>query len=305
MDFKLIDSLEEHGCEIRKNEEMKNHTSFKVGGPADRFIVVKNMLQLRAVLNAVKESDLQVFILGNGSNILVSDKGIRGVVLSLSGDFKKIELLEDNRTILCASGVRLSALCKFAKDNSLTGLEFAWGIPGSVGGAAYMNAGAYGGEMKDVVREVMHISRDSLEIGKFNLDSLDFSYRHSVYTNKDLIITAVKLRLDKGNQIEISSKMDELMKKRKNKQPYDMPSAGSTFKRPQGAFAAALIEECGLKGERVGNAMVSDKHAGFIINNGGATCEDILALIKCVKQKVFTERGVRLECEVKLIGEGF
>lgn len=305
MDYSQLDSAAALcGCKIAENEAMCGHTSFKIGGPADRFAVIETAAQLKTMQQAAKTAHIPVFILGNGSNLLVSDRGIRGLVLTLGGDFKKIELLEDNETILCGGAVLLSSLCKFARENSLTGLEFAWGIPGSVGGAVYMNAGAYGGEMKDVVREAAHITPEG-ETGKFSREELGFAYRRSSYTDTGNVITMVRLKLEKGDRNQISEKMNELIGKRKEKQPYDLPSAGSTFKRPAGAFAAALIEECGLKGFACGDARVSEKHAGFVINSGGANCRDVLTVIEAVKEKVYKDKQIQLECEVKMIGEGF
>lgn len=304
MKYKEIDKLKESGIAVIENEPMNRHTSFKIGGPADRFVVVNTNAELKQVLSAINAESLPMFLLGNGSNLLISDEGIRGVVLKLAGDFEKIELVHGDELVV-GSAALLSAVCKFARDNELSGLEFAYGIPGSIGGAAYMNAGAYGGEMIDVVTGTEHISRDG-ELGVYSQDELDFSYRHSAYSGSKLIITKVKIKLKKGNKDDISAKMDELMQKRLDKQPYNMPSAGSTFKRPEGYFAAALIEECGLKGERLGTAQVSDKHSGFIISTGTeenpAKCADVVELIERVKAEVFTQRKIALECEVMAIG---
>mgnify|MGYP003266935968 FL=1 len=196
----------------------------------------------------------------------------------------------------------MASVCAFARERGLSGLEFAWGIPGSAGGAAYMDAGAYGGEMKDVVERVCHLTPQGEE-GSARGEELQFSYRRSRYTGGREIITFVEYRLQPGDPAQIAAKMEELMARRKEKQPYDMPSAGSVFKRPQGAFAAALIEECGLKGRRVGGAQVSEKHAGFIVNTGGATCADVLALIRQIQEEVYEKRGIRLETEVRVTGE--
>ena len=196
----------------------------------------------------------------------------------------------------------MASVCAFARERGLSGLEFAWGIPGSAGGAAYMDAGAYGGEMKDVVERVCHLTSQGEE-GSARGEELQFSYRRSRYTGGREIITFVEYRLQPGDPAQIAAKMEELMARRKEKQPYDMPSAGSVLKRPQGAFAAALIEECGLKGRRVGGAQVSEKHAGFIVNTGGATCADVLALIRQIQEEVYEKRGIRLETEVRVTGE--
>lgn len=293
--------FEKIGCKAAINEPMKNHTSFKIGGAADLYITVNEAEQLSAALRLAEEHQIPLFVLGNGSNLLVSDKGIRGAVLRLGGQFCEIEYASDG-TIRCGAGAQLSKLCAFALDQSLTGLEFAWGIPGSVGGAAFMNAGAYGGEMKDVVLSCEHVDKHGVK-GAFSGEELDFAYRHSVYASGDYIITAVNVRLQQGDKTQIKAKMEELMGRRKDKQPLEYPSAGSIFKRPEGYFAGGLIEQCGLKGARVGGAQVSPKHAGFIVNVGGATCDDVLTLIANIQKKVKEETGVDLECEVRKTGE--
>jgi UDP-N-acetylenolpyruvoylglucosamine reductase len=294
--------LERFGCEVRADEPMKNHTSFKIGGCADLFVTVGDDRQLSSVVALCNEKKIPLFVLGNGSNLLVSDKGIRGVVLRLSGGFCDIRLNDDG-SIHCGAGAQLSKLCAFALEHSLTGLEFAWGIPGSCGGAAFMDAGAYGGEMKDVVVSCEHVDLRTGECGSFAGEELDFAYRHSVYSDGGYVVTALNLRLKKGNKEEIKAKMDDLMGRRKDKQPLEYPSAGSVFKRPVGYFAGGLIEQCGLKGAQVGGAMVSPKHAGFIVNVGCATCEDVLGLIASIQKTVREETGVELECEVRKTGE--
>ena len=294
--------LKDIGCEVRADEPMKQHTSFRIGGAADWFVTVHDERQLRDVLALARRENIPVFVLGNGSNLLVSDKGIRGIVLRLGGAFCDIGLNSDG-TIHCGAGAQLSKLCAFALERSLTGLEFAWGIPGSCGGAALMDAGAYGGEMKDVVISCEHICLATGESGRFTGDELDFAYRHSVYSGGGYVITALNLRLEKGDKEAIRAKMDDLMGRRKDKQPLEYPSAGSIFKRPEGYFAGGLIEQCGLKGALKGGAQVSPKHAGFIVNVGGATCEDVLTLIGDIQRKVKEETGVDLECEVRKTGE--
>ena len=294
--------LEAIGCEVKADEPMKQHTSFKIGGAADWFVTVHDERQLREVLALAGREEIPVFVLGNGSNLLVSDKGIRGIVLRLGGAFCDIGLNSDG-TIHCGAGAQLSKLCAFALERSLTGLEFAWGIPGSCGGAALMDAGAYGGEMKDVIVSCEHICLATGESGRFAGDELDFAYRHSVYSGGGYVITALNLRLEKGDKEAIRAKMDDLMGRRKDKQPLEYPSAGSIFKRPEGYFAGGLIEQCGLKGALKGGAQVSPKHAGFIVNVGGATCEDVLTLIGDIQRKVKEETGVDLECEVRKTGE--
>ncbi len=294
--------LKDIGCEVRADEPMKQHTSFRIGGAADWFVTVHDERQLRDVLALARRENIPVFVLGNGSNLLVSDKGIRGIVLRLGGAFCDIGLNSDG-TIHCGAGAQLSRLCAFALERSLTGLEFAWGIPGSCGGAALMDAGAYGGEMKDVIVSCEHICLATGESGRFAGDELDFAYRHSVYSGGGYVITALNLRLEKGDKEVIRARMDELMGRRKDKQPLEYPSAGSIFKRPEGYFAGGLIEQCGLKGAQTGGAQVSPKHAGFIVNVGGATCEDVLTLIGDIQRKVKEETGVDLECEVRKTGE--
>lgn len=289
----------DRGCQAFENEPMKNYTSFKIGGNAQLLIIANTLRGLTAVLKECNNNSIPVFILGKGSNLLVSDNGIKGVVIKLGKEFMAISLVDDD-TIFCGAGVSLAKLCTFACEHSLSGLEFAWGIPGGAGGAAYMNAGAYGGEMKDVLMECHHIDMNG-QIGKFTGSQLKLSYRHSVYTDNSYIITGIIVKLKKDSQVEIRSRMDDCMNKRKTKQPLEYPSAGSVFKRPQGYFAGALIEEAGLKGEAVGGAQVSIKHSGFIINTGNATSKDVLDLVEIIKQKVKLNSGVELECEIKAV----
>ena len=294
--FNLAEIL---GCEARRNEPMSKHTSFKIGGNADAYIKVNNLSKLSAILKECQTSDVDYMLLGNGSNLLVSDDGIRGAVIRLDGDFRKITLVDDT-TIFCGAGATLAYLCKFALNCGLTGLEFAWGIPGTVGGAVFMNAGAYDGEMKDVVHSVSHIS-PSGEIGRIENDDLKFGYRTSVYRSNNMIITGVTLKLKKGNPDEIRAKMDDYMSRRSTKQPLEYPSAGSVFKRPEGNFAGALIEQCGLKGKTCGGAQVSEKHAGFIINKSNATSKDVRDLIGEIQKTVSDKTGYNLECELIIL----
>lgn len=302
-DYTLLDQTAQAlGCPLRVDEPMARHTTFQIGGPADRFLTVENAAQLQGLLSCLRQAGIPYLVLGKGSNLLVSDKGIRGAVLHLGGDFKKVEVLPDGRTLRAGAGAPLASVCALARERSLTGLEFAWGIPGSVGGGAYMDAGAYGGEMRDVVSRVLHLGPDGAP-GEARGEELCFGYRKSRYTGGEDIITAVEFTLQPGDPAAIAGKMEELMARRKDKQPYDMPSAGSVFKRPQNGFAAALIEQCGLKGRRVGGAQVSEKHAGFIVNTGGATCQDVLELISIIRKSVEERTGTRLECEVRVTGE--
>lgn len=294
--FNLAEIL---GCEARQNEPMSKHTSFKIGGNADAYIKVNNLSKLSTILKECQDSDVDYMILGNGSNLLVSDEGIRGTVIRLDGDFRKITLVDDT-TIFCGAGATLAYLCKFALNCGLSGLEFAWGIPGTVGGAVFMNAGAYDGEMKDVVHSVSHISPNG-EIGRTEKNDLRFGYRTSIYRSNNMIITGITLKLKKGNPDEIRAKMDDYMLRRSTKQPLEYPSAGSVFKRPDGNFAGALIEQCGLKGKLCGGAQVSEKHAGFIINKSNATAKDVRELITQIQKTVSDKTGYNLECELIIL----
>lgn len=291
--------LEQNGFSFKKDEPMSRHTSFKIGGAADCFVEPSSVTEMTRLLCVAKENNIPVTVIGNGSNLLVSDNGIEGIVISTL-QIKDIKLIDDTH-IFAAAGASLTAVCLFAKKQSLTGLEFAYGIPGSVGGALYMNAGAYGGEMAHVVESAESIRNGTLV--KRDIGELELSYRHSVYTSSDEIITGVVFALAKGNADEISEKMETLMAKRKASQPLDFPSGGSTFKRPEGYYAAALIDECGLKGLSCGGAEVSRKHAGFVINRDNATAEDVLSLVEKIKAAVLEQKGVSLETEVIYIGK--
>lgn len=280
------------------NKNLSDYTTFKVGGPAEIFIEPENLQQISSVIKYCNENGIDIHTIGKGSNLLISDTGVKGVVLHFGNNFSDIHLIDDE-TLYCSAGVSLIKLCKFALENSLSGLEFAYGIPGSVGGAVFMNAGAYGGEIKDVILYSEHLDKNGNE-GRFDIDELEMSYRHSVYSSGNYYITGAAFKLKKSDKAEIKSKMDELFNKRYEKQPMDKPSAGSTFKRPEGAFASALIDECGLKGYRVGKAEVSTKHAGFVVNIGGATSNDILKLIDDIKNIVKEKTGFLLEPEVEI-----
>ena len=296
----LINKLNSNNISYKTDEPMSKHTSFKTGGNASVFIDIADAETLGKVLKICSEEQTDIFVLGKGSNLLVSDEGIRDkAVIHLSTDFADIKLL-DETTIEVQAGASLASLCKFALANSLTGLEFAYGIPGSVGGAAYMNAGAYGGEMKDVVAKVNHVDKNG-NVGCYCGSELDFSYRHSAYSDSDLIITSVVIKLEKGDKAEIETQMTDVMGRRVDKQPLEYPSAGSVFKRPEGYFAGALIEQSGLKGKRIGGAMVSEKHAGFIINYDNATTTDVINLIKHCQKTVFDNFGVELHTEIKFV----
>lgn len=294
-DIKKI--AESAGFVCLENEPMKAHTTFKIGGPAELFIECSDIDRLGELLPAVKDSGTKLTVIGNGSNLLVSDSGIKGVVLCICDSKVSVS----GNTVTAASGTKLSKVCTTACDASLKGLEFAWGIPGSVGGAVYMNAGAYGGEMSQVVSACTSVTRNG-EIVKRTASELDFGYRTSVFKNTDEIILSAEFKLSFGEKAEIRSLMEDYIGRRKSKQPLEYPSAGSTFKRPVGNFAGALIEQCGLKGCSFGGAEVSEKHAGFIINKGGATCEDVRRLVEHIKTTVQKNTGVTLETEIIYLG---
>lgn len=286
--------------DILINELMSRHTTFRTGGPASLFIRPRTTEEIKGVLKLLKRSEVDFFILGNGSNLLVSDKGYDGVVISLA-NFDDIKI-EDETKVIAQAGAMNSAIASLARDNSLTGFEFAAGIPGTIGGAMIMNAGAYGGEMKDITAKVTVLSSDG-EVIKLDGQAMKFGYRTSAIKGKKFVVLSVLLELQKGNKDEIAGKMQELALKRKEKQPLEYPSAGSTFKRPEGYFAGKLIEDSGLRGFSVGGAAVSEKHCGFVINEGNATSSDIYNLIKHVQDKVYEDFSVKLEPEVIMLGE--
>lgn len=282
------------------DEPMKNHTSFKIGGPAAALCAPKDRQQLRELVGFVQREGVDSWYIGNGSNLLVSDKGLNGIAILLDSGFDgEIEL--DGTVLLAPAGKKLSAVCAAACAAGLTGLEFAYGIPGSVGGAVYMNAGAYGGEMKDRLLWVEYLAPTG-EIVRLQQEQLSLSYRHSRFMEEGMqgsCIVRAAFGLQRGEKAAIQSEMDRILNQRRQKQPLEYPSAGSTFKRPQGAFAAQLIDECGLKGFTVGGAQVSEKHAGFVINTGKATCADVLELTRQVRECVQEKTGYLLELEVR------
>lgn len=296
--FSLATSL---GCKAEREVPMCDYTTFKIGGNARIMITPSSDESLAEIIKACKNEGISPMIIGNGSNMLISDKGLNTVVINMCRSDAGIRYLGDGM-IECDAGVTLSKVCNFALEHELTGLEFAFGIPGSAGGAAYMNAGAYDGEMKDVLVSCTHIDKEG-NFGKLSGEELGLSYRTSAYENNGFIITKLLLKLEKGDKAAIKARMMELLQRRKDKQPLEYPSAGSTFKRPVGYFAAALIDECGLKGASVGGAQVSEKHAGFIINKGGATSDDVMKLIDLVQKTVLEKKGVVIEPEVRLIEE--
>lgn len=287
------------GLELRREEPMKNHTSFRIGGPAALMALPKAPDQVRDCLTTASQWGLEPLFMGNGSNLLVADAGVNAFVIKSFDGLGRVER-NGEHTLTADSGVLLSRLAVFAMECGLTGLEFAQGIPGTVGGAVTMNAGAYGGEMAQVVTATRYLDRNGNE-GRAVGAEHAFWYRHSAFSDGSRFILDAGLALAPGDRAEIREKMVRLAEQRRSKQPLEYPSAGSTFKRPEGHFAAALIEECGLKGLAVGGAQVSEKHAGFLINRGGATCEEMLRLIGQVKETVFLRTGVALELEVKLL----
>ena len=292
-------------CQLEKipvlwDEPMKNHTSFKIGGPAAALCAPKDRQQLRELVGFVQREGVDSWYIGNGSNLLVSDKGLNGIAILLDSGFDG-EIEVDGTVLLAPAGKKLSAVCAAACAAGLTGLEFAYGIPGSVGGAVYMNAGAYGGEMKDRLLWVEYLAPTG-EIVRLQQEQLSLSYRHSRFMEEGMqgsCIVRAAFGLQRGEKAAIQSEMDRILNQRRQKQPLEYPSAGSTFKRPQGAFAAQLIDKCGLKGFTVGGAQVSEKHAGFVINTGKATCADVLELTRQVQECVQEKTGYLLELEVR------
>ena len=286
------------GIPFRENEPLAAHCTFKIGGPAQLFVQPQTEQQLCSAVALCKEQAVRYYLLGNGSNILFADEGFAGVVIDISALGSDIAV--EGNMLTAGAGVRLAALCRAALKHGLSGLEFAYGIPGTVGGAVYMNAGAYGGEMKDVLTVVRYLTAEG-EVVQASAAELDLSYRHSIFEENGGCILSAQFALQPGNAADIRAKMDELMAKRVDKQPLDKPSAGSTFKRPAGAFAAALIDQCGLRGFRHGGAAVSDKHCGFVVNLGGATCADVLALCDEVRAIVKEKTGYELEKEIRVV----
>ena len=287
---------------VKIDEPMRKHTNFKIGGNADVFVIAKNIEEIKCVIKFSKENNILLTILGNGSNVLVSDKGIRGIVLQVGTKEIKIEK-QKNALVEVEAGVMLGALAQVLLKQSISGFEFAAGIPGSIGGSIRMNAGAYGGEMKDIVKDVTVLNEKG-EISVLTNEECEFSYRHSRFTDSKEIVIKVTLKLPLGNEAEIKAKMDEYDQSRREKQPLNLPSAGSTFKRGSDFITAKLIDECGLKGYTSGDAQVSTLHAGFVVNLGNATAQDVLNVVNHVKQVVLEKTGKQIELEVELLGEG-
>ena len=283
-----------------QNEPLKKHTTLKIGGNCDYFVLPENIEQIKEIYMFAKQNNIRLTVFGNGSNMLISDFGVNGIVLST--EKLKTTELKNGTNILAYAGVKLSVLCQFALENSLTGLEFLWGIPGTAGGAVFMNDGAYGGEISSVLKSCTFLNENGEIITK-PAEELKLGYRTSIFKNAEnkSIILFAEFNLKIGNKTQIRAQMEELMKRRKEKQPLEYPSAGSVFKRPKGCFAGTLIEECGLKGLRIGGAEVSEKHAGFIVNKENATASDVTALIEKIKKEVFLKTSVELETEVLYI----
>lgn len=285
--------------QLLRHEPMSKHTSFKIGGPADLFLIPANIRDFIELVTLIRERKIPYFILGNGSNILVSDKGIRSAVIdttSLTG------MQLEGTSVKVDCGTELETLTQFVAKNSLTGFEFAYGIPGTVGGAVTMNAGAYGGEIKDILKSSTVLTTRG-RVQTLSREKMQFAYRQSVIQQSDLIVLSAEFQLHKGVFSQINEKMDELHEQRWTKQPMDLPSGGSVFKRPEGHYTGQLVDECSLRGYRIGEAAISDKHCGFIVNTGNATAQDVLALIEYTQKTVLERFGVTLERELKLVGD--
>jgi UDP-N-acetylmuramate dehydrogenase len=288
---------------LKIDEPMSKHSSFRVGGPAELYLEVDSVEKLKAILDVNKELKLPITVIGNGTNILVKDKGIKGIVIKyVAKGIAKATLDNDTFAITADAGLPNAALANELLKDSLTGFEFAASIPGTIGGAIYMNAGAFGGEMENIVSEVTFLDLDDLAIYKSDGDDCDFGYRHSKFENMNTVILSATMVFNKGDKEEIKRTMDAYLQKRLETQPYDKPNAGSTFKRGDGFITAMLIDEAGLKGHTIGGAQVSEKHAGFIVNTGNATAKDILDLIKYVQKAVMEKYGKAIEPEVRILG---
>lgn len=281
--------------------DMKKFTSFKAGGKAREMVILENIEELKEVLGELRRQKRAYIVLGNGSNTLIKDEGFSGTVIKLGEAFNQVTV--DGDRLICGTGALMSVVAKEALAADLSGFEFASGIPGSIGGAIFMNAGAYGGEMKDIVESVTLVKNDGSDVITVNADEMELSYRHSILEETRDVAISVTLKLEKGDHQEIAAQMADLTKRRNEKQPVQYPSAGSFFKRPAGYFAGKLIQDAGLKGLSVGGAQVSDLHSGFIINKGGATATDIIELMHLVQNTVYDKFGVRLEPEVRIIGD--
>lgn len=286
-------------CVVKYDEPLKNHTTFQIGGKCIALIEPKKVEDIIEAIKICRENNLKFFVIGNGSNLLVPDDGYNGVIIKIKSEFSNIQVEGDY--LITQSGAKLSEVYTVAYENSLTGFEFASGIPGTIGGAIFMNAGAYGGEIKDIVESVEVLDLDNYEVKELKNEELEFSYRKSIIQRKNYIVLTIKLRLKKGNKEEINAVYEDLRKKRNSKQPLNFGSAGSTFKRPEGHFASKLIEDAGLKGYHINDAWVSEKHSGFIVNKGNASYKEVMELIEYVQKVVFEKFEVKLETEVRIL----
>lgn len=296
----FISFLKVNASDYILNADMSQFTTLKIGGKADVLAQPSSVDELKKIIDAAKQNNVKLTFIGNGSNILVRDKGVRGAVIKFGKNFAAYNI--NGNVIEVLSGISMAKIASVAAENSLTGFEFASGIPGTIGGGIVMNAGAYKGELADVVFEVDALCSDGT-IKTFTKDELDFSYRHSCFSGTDMLVLGAKIKLAKGDKNEIIARINELSQKRRTTQPLEYPSAGSAFKRPQNGYAAAMIDECGLKGFSVGGAQVSEKHAGFVINKNNATAKDVTDLLNAVKEKVLEKFGTKLEPEIVTIGE--
>ena len=286
-------------CIVRYDEPLKNHTTFKIGGNCIALIEPREVSDIVETIKICRENSIKFFVIGNGSNLLVPDEGYNGVIIKLKSEFSTIQV--EGEYLIVNSGAKLSEVYTVAYENSLTGFEFASGIPGTIGGAIYMNAGAYGGEMKDIVESVQVLDLDNFELRELKNEELEFSYRKSIIQRRNYIVTTIKLKLQKGNKEKINAVYEDLRERRSSKQPLNFGSAGSTFKRPEGHFASKLIEDAGLKGYHINDAWVSEKHSGFIVNKGNASFKEVMELIEYVQKVVFEKFGVKLETEVRIL----
>ena len=286
-------------CVVKYDEPLKNHTTFQIGGKCIALIEPKKVEDIIEAIKICRENNLKFFVIGNGSNLLVPDDGYNGVIIKIKSEFSNIQV--EWECLIAHSGAKLSEVYTVAYENSLTGFEFASGIPGTIGGAIFMNAGAYGGEMKDIVESVEVLDLDNYEVKELKNEELDFSYRKSIIQRKNYIVLTIKLKLKKGNKEEIKAVYEDLRERRNSKQPLNFGSAGSTFKRPEGHFASKLIEDAGLKGYHINDAWVSEKHSGFIVNKGNASYKEVMELIEYVQKVVFEKFEVKLETEVRIL----
>ncbi len=298
---RIVETANKFGCKFCYDESLKKYNTFKLGGNCRLLVKINSAESCIAVKKVCKENDIPYVVIGNGSNLIIDDDGFNGVVILIGNDFSEIKLVSDTE-IYCEAGALLSSFCVFSRENSLSGAEFAYGIPGSIGGAVYMNAGAYGGEIKDIISYCDVIDENN-EIRRLTPDELSLSYRHSSVMGTEKIIIGAAFSLKKGEKSEIKSVMEDFMNRRKSKQPLEYGSAGSTFKRPEGSYASLLIDECGLKGYSVGGAEVSEKHAGFVINKNNATFSDVMSVIEDVRNIVKEKTGYILECEPVIISD--